>query len=426
MTAKPNPKADLAVALIETALPEVPGAAWASAARAAARDRFLAMGAPVRRDEYWKYTDPAALTAPLAPAGEIAAAAVAEAGPLPFAEAGAALFVFANGRLCPELSQHGVDGAEVLSLGRALGADISFAKPIFGVLEAAGHEKVARPLAALNTALATEGLAIRVSENLARPLHIRQVQAGDGAALLHHVVRVESGASATIIESGTATGTVMEIDVAPGGTLHHVRLQTGERQPAVTHVFARIGEGATFKTFTLTEGGRLTRNEVVFDLAGDDAVGHCAGTILAGGETHIDNTVFVTHSGLRGESRQVFKSVLDGRGRSVFQGKIFVRQAAQKTDGYQISQSVLLSDTAEFDVKPELEIYADDVKCSHGSTTGMMDEDALFYLCARGVPHKQAEAMLVAAFADEAIAEIDDEGLAEAMRGEVDAWMARR
>ena len=422
MSAKPNPKTDLAAALIAVAVPDVPGAAWAVAARAEARARFLAMGAPVRRDEYWKYTDPGAFTAPLV----LAAPAEAEAGPVPFASADAALFVFANGRLRPELSQHGVDGAEVLSLARALAADISFAKPLYGVLEAAGHEKVARPLAALNTACATEGLAIRVSDRLARPLHIRQVQVGEGAAILHHLVRVESGAEATIIESGVASNTVMEVDIAPGGTLHHIRLQTGPRPAAATHVFARVAEGAVFKTFTLSEGGTLTRNEIVFDLVGDDAVGHCAGAILAGGETHVDNTVFVTHSGLRGESRQVFKSVLDGRGRSVFQGKIFVRKDAQKTDGYQISQSVLLSDTAEFDVKPELEIYADDVKCSHGSTTGAMDEDALFYLRARGVPHKAAEAMLVAAFADEAIAEIDDEGLAEAMRGEVAGWMARR
>jgi Fe-S cluster assembly protein SufD len=110
----------------------------------------------------------------------------------------------------------------------------------------------------------------------------------------------------------------------------------------------------------------------------------------------------------------------------VFQGKIFVRPAAQKTDGYQLSQSILLSDTAEFDVKPELEIYADDVKCSHGTTTGAMDEAALYYLRARGVPRKQAEAMLVEAFADEAIAEIEDETLASAMRARVAAWMAQR
>lgn len=422
MTATATARQTLTETLVAGAPRPEGEAAWARAARDAALARFTAMGAPLRRDEYWKYTDPRSLTATRA-----AAAPLDEVtDPAPFAASGAAVFVYANGRLRPDLSQDGVDGAEVLSLGRALAADISFAKGLFGRLEEAGQEKVQRPLAALNTALATEGLAIRVSAPLARPLHLRHAQVGKGAAMLHHLVRVESGAVATILESGPATSTVMEVDVAPGGTLHHVRLQTGEREPGVTHLFARVGAGATFKTFTLTEDGTLTRNEVVFDLVGDDAVGHCAGAILAGGDSHIDNTIFVTHSALRGESRQVFKSVLDGRGRSVFQGKIFVRKDAQKTDGYQISQSVLLSDTAEFDVKPELEIYADDVKCSHGSTTGAMDEEALYYLRARGVPRREAEAMLVAAFADEAIAEIEDEGLAETIRGAVAAWMARR
>ena len=124
--------------------------------------------------------------------------------------------------------------------------------------------------------------------------------------------------------------------------------------------------------------------------------------------------------------RQVFKHVLTGKARGIFQGKIFVRQGAQKTDGYQISQAVLLGEGAEFSAKPELEIYADDVKCSHGSTTGKLDETAMFYLRSRGVPYAEAEAMLVAAFAEEAFAEIDNEALAEAMRAHVARWMAER
>ena len=141
---------------------------------------------------------------------------------------------------------------------------------------------------------------------------------------------------------------------------------------------------------------------------------------------HIDNTVFVTHDAVDCESRQVFKNVLAGQARGIFQGKIFVREGAQKTDGYQISQAVLLDDGAEFSAKPELEIYADDVACSHGSTTGALDPTALFYLRSRGVPQKTAEAMLIAAFAEEAIEEIDDENLADAMRAEVERWMASR
>ncbi|TVQ56321.1 MAG: Fe-S cluster assembly protein SufD [Rhodobacteraceae bacterium] len=380
------------------------------------------MGAPAKRDEYWKYTDPTLLTAPKA----VAAEAEPTAAPEAFPGADAAEFVFVNGRFRPDLSAETVEGVEIRTLAETLGADIAFARGLFGALEAAGHEKVARPLAALNTATAVEGLTLRVTGEATRPIHLRYVQVGEGAAMVRHLVRVEKGASVTVLESGAVTNGVTEVDVAEGGAFRHVRLQADPAQAGATHVFARVAPHGLFKTFTLTTDGRLTRNEVVFDLVGDHAVGHAAGGVLATGESLIDNTVFVTHTGVHGESRQVFKSVLDGRGRSVFQGKIFVRDGAQKTDGYQISQSVLLSDTAEFDAKPELEIYADDVKCSHGSTTGAMDEDALFYLRARGVPQREAEAMLVAAFVDEAIAEIDDDAFADAMRAHVAAWMARR
>ena len=160
----------------------------------------------------------------------------------------------------------------------------------------------------------------------------------------------------------------------------NVRLQTGVRAPSVSQIFARVADEATFKSFTLTADGELTRNEVVMDLTGPDAVGHIAGAVLAEGSSHVDNTIFVTHSDVNGESRQVFKNVMGGKAKSIFQGKIFVRKGAQKTDGYQISQAVLLNDGAEFSAKPELEIYADDVACSHGSTTGALDATAMFYL----------------------------------------------
>jgi Fe-S cluster assembly protein SufD len=379
-------------------------AGWAAKARAAAEARLTAMGGPVKRDEYWKYTDPAPLMAGGATDGAHAAFDALDAVAVPV------------GGAAPQVA-----GVEAATLKVALAADLGFARELFGTLEAAGHEKVARPLAALNTARATEGFALRVTGTAEKPLHIV-----NGPAMAHHVVRVESGASASIVETGLAANTVMEIDLAPGARLDHVRVQEGATTPGATHVFARVAEGADLRSFTLSADGALTRNEIVADLQGDDARAHVGGAVLGKGDSHIDNTVFVTHSALRGESRQVFKNVIDGRARAVFQGKIFVRKDAQKTDGYQISQSILLSPTAEFDVKPELEIYADDVKCSHGSTTGAMDADAMFYLQARGVPRRQAEALLVAAFVDEAVAEIADEGLAELVRARVAAWMAAR
>lgn len=412
----------LAAEALLSALPvPMEEASWAHDMRARARSRLLATGAPVKRDEYWRYTDPVRLTAPMAFAD-----AATDVPPLEGFGANVPTARFVNGVYRSDLSDPlGGAGVAIAPLGETLKQDISIAREMFGVLEMAGQEKVARPLAILNTATATEGLVLQVTGDAA-PIHIRSDQIGGGASMLRHLIRVESGAEITVLESGTATNSVMEIDVAPGGTLHHVRLQTGDRAPSVSHVFARVGDAATFKSFTLTADGDLTRNEVVMDLIGADAVGHIAGAILAQGESHVDNTVFVTHSDVNGESRQVFKNVMAGKAKSIFQGKIFVRQVAQKTDGYQICQAVLLSDGAEFSAKPELEIYADDVACSHGSTTGALDPTAMFYLRSRGVTEAEAESMLIAAFADEAICEIDDAELGDIMRAEVERWMANR
>ena len=399
-------------------------AGWAREARAAARTRLLEAGAPFKRDEYWKYTDPAGLTVPIAAVDPTDARPDFESQ---FGEVHPRRARFVNGHFRPDLSDDlAQDGLSVNTLSEILSQDITFARDLFGRLEAAGQEKVARPLAALNTACATEGLVLHVSVAVAGPLHLRHDQVGEGSSLLHHLIRVESGASLLLLESGTVTNQVLEVEVADGGSFQHVRIQQGPRAGSASHIFARLGAEARFKTFTLTTDGEMTRNEVVMEFIGDNASGHIAGAVLGKGASHIDNTVFVTHGAEGCESRQVFKNVLTGRARGIFQGKIYVRQGAQKTDGYQISQAVLLSEGAEFSVKPELEIYADDVKCSHGSTTGQLDETAMFYLRSRGVPEPEAEAMLVAAFANAAFEEIGDEALADAMRAHVARWMAER
>jgi Fe-S cluster assembly protein SufD len=399
-------------------------AGWAREARAAARTRLLEAGAPARRDEYWKYTNPASLTAP------IAAVDATDARPAmqsQFGEVHPRRARFVNGHFRPDLSDDlAQDGLTVTTLSQTLQHDLGFARALFGQLEAAGQEKVARPLASLNTACATEGLVLHVTGTVAEPVHLRHDQIGEGASLMRHLIRVESGGALLLLESGTVTNKVIEVDVAAGGSFQHVRIQEGPRAASASHIFARIGSQALFKTFTLTADGEMTRNEVVMEFIGDNAVGHIAGAVLGKGASHIDNTVFVTHGSENCESRQVFKNVLTDTARGIFQGKIFVRQGAQKTDGYQISQSVLLGDGAEFSAKPELEIYADDVKCSHGSTTGKLDETAMFYLRSRGVPYAEAEAMLVAAFAEQAFEELDNEALAEAMRAHVARWMAER
>jgi Fe-S cluster assembly protein SufD len=220
---------------------------------------------------------------------------------------------------------------------------------------------------------------------------------------------------------------VIEADVAEGGALHHVRAQGRDHaRRAVTHLFARLAAESTFKSFTLTMNGVLTRNEAVVEFTGDDAAAHVAGACLGDGDFHHDDTVFVTHDAVNCESRQVFKKVLRNGATGVFQGKILVQPGAQKTDGYQISQSLLLDEDSQFLAKPELEIYADDVACSHGSTSGAIDDDSLFYLRARGVPRGIAEDMMTIAFIAEAVDEIEDVSLREELVDRVGAWLARR
>lgn len=412
------------------ALPQPPAgeAGWASIARASARARLTEMGAPVRRDEYWRYTDPATLTA--LPAPQAAALETTEAAP--FEAAGGVRIVFVDGVFDPEQSDAlALDGIEIEPLGSALATDIHWVRAQFGVLETRGQDRVDRPLAALNTARATEGVVIRATGAVKAPVRLVYLHRDTASdAMIRHVIRVERDADLTLLESGSmaARGNlVMEVDIADGGRLHHVRTQGRDHERRiVTGLFARLGAGSSFKSFTMTVNGRLTRNECVIEFTGDAAHATIAGAAAGDGDFHHDDTVFVTHDGVGCESRQVFKKVLKAGAVGVFQGKILVKPGAQKTDGYQISQGLLLDEASQFLAKPELEIYADDVACSHGSTVGAADETALFYLTSRGIPRGEAEGLLVLAFLDEAIAEIEDPELADEMRGQLAGWMARR
>ncbi|MEM9010714.1 MAG: Fe-S cluster assembly protein SufD [Pseudomonadota bacterium] len=415
--------------LLARHLPAHPAGLWAEAARQAARQRLSAMGLPGRRDEYWRFTNPSDLTAVPAPE-----AAVFDSGgeSTVFGETDRLKLIFVDGVFRPDLSDDlALDGVEISLLDTAMAADIHWARELYGVLEEAGQDPVPRPLAALNTACASTGCVIRVSKTPPRPISFRYVHEDPTSdAIIHHVVRVEQGASLTVLESGPAAARFnkcMEVDIADGAALHHVRAQGRDHERrAATHTFARLGAESAFKSFTLTVNGVLTRNETVVEFTGDDAIAHVAGASVGDGDFHHDDTVFVTHDGERCESRQVFKKVLRNGAVGVFQGKILVRPGAQKTDGYQISQGLLLDERSQFLAKPELEIYADDVACSHGSTSGALDETGLFYLLSRGISRADAEAMLILAFLDEAIAEIEDEALADDMRSRVAGWLERR
>ncbi|TFL18295.1 SufB/SufD family protein [Jannaschia formosa] len=397
-------------------LPE--GGGWLGAARKDALDRLRAVGLPGRRDEYWRYTDPRPLNAP-EPEG-----AAEAAGDDPFAGIdGFVITVDGDAVIVPDGAP---EGLEVDTLRHAAGADIHWAREIYGTREAAGSRPVSRPFGMLNTAFATDGVLLRAKGKVARPVHIRYAPGTD--PILHHVVKIEAGATLTLLESGTPGNrgnTALEAEIAEDGALHHLRIQDPDPKRHVnTHFFAALSARSVLKSFTLSAQGAFVRNEGTIDLTGDEGSATIAGAAFGRGDFHHDDTVFVTHDAVDCESRQVFKKVLRDGATGVFQGKILVKEGAQKTDGYQISQSLLLDDDSVFLAKPELEIYADDVACSHGSTTGAIDETALFYLRSRGVSKRDATDLLVLSFLAEALEEIDDEALREHVNDCLAGWLS--
>ncbi|MGH1329411.1 MAG: Fe-S cluster assembly protein SufD [Paracoccaceae bacterium] len=421
-------KFEAAEARLSAAGPLPAGAQWATNIRQTAQTRVLASGLPGRRDEYWKYTDPTSLTTAQAPK-----AALFDAQETPMFDAIDRLkIVFVDGVFDPAASDDlALEGVEIEPLQTACAADIHWARDCFGALETKGQTPVARPLAALNTALAAEGMVIRATQKVSKPISLIYLHKSENSdAMIHHILRIESGASLSVLENGPAAARinmVMEVDIADGAEFHHIRTQGRDHERrAATHIFARLGTESTFKSFTMTANGVMTRNEVIMELTGDNAIAHVAGAALGDGDFHHDDTVFITHDAVNCESRQVFKKVLRNGATGVFQGKILVKEGAQKTDGYQISQALLLDEDAQFLAKPELEIYADDVACSHGSTTGAIDEEALFYLRSRGVLEADAQDLLVLSFLAAAIEEIEDEAIAADILSRLEAWLKRR
>lgn len=400
------------------------GAKWATEARTAAVARLQDMGLPGRRDEYWRNTNPTALIS-----GDLTPAADDQDRTDVFAEIAALRIVFVDGVFSPDLSDDlSADGLDIELLPDVTQHDIHWAKDIYGQIEEAGQTPVDRPLAAFNTAYATTGVVIRATAHVERPVALIYRQNSEAAdVILHHVLRVEPGASLTVLEQGIGgarANSLIEADVADDGALHHVAIPGRHQAPAaVSQSFARLGERSVYKTFAMKSQGVLTRNEAYVELNGADAVAHIAGAVLGDGKVHHDDTVFVLHNAPGCESRQVFKKVLRNGAVGVFQGKILVRDHAQKTDGYQISQSLLLDGNSQFLAKPELEIYADDVICSHGSTTGAIDETSLFYLRSRGLPEADAQNLLVLAFLAEAIDEIEDETISDAVTTCLQGWL---
>ncbi len=416
----------------------LPGAQAVAAMREEAFHRFERQGLPSRRVEDWKYTDLRAAmrdALPLAaPPDAAARARVAQAGAL-VAGLEARRVVFVDGAFVAELSDL-ADLEPGLTIG-SMAAALAAGEPLIAshLGKVAPSDDVA---VALNTAFMGDGAVIRVAARaaLARPLHLVFANSGlrPAAIFARSLIVVEEGARAMVVESheGAAdcadqVNAVLELVVGDSAHVDHVKLTgTGAGALHVWTMMAQVGAHARFNAFLFTTGGAVVRNQLFVRFAGEETVAGIRGATLLKGSQHADVTLFTEHAAPACTSRETFKSVLDDSGRSIFQGKIIVRRGAQKTDARMATHALLLTDTAEADNKPELEIYADDVQCGHGATSGALDQDLLFYLKARGIPEKEAETLLIQAFVGEAVEGIEHAGLRDALMDQVAAWLAAR
>ena len=276
-----------------------------------------------------------------------------------------------------------------------------------------------------------DGVAIDVPANLESEAPLTITMECDEAMMymVHTAIRVQRNARLTIIEDHRGKGAfwknrLSHIKVEEGGHLVHIRLQNDPDKAVYTQTTdVEVAKDGTYEAVALYTGARLSRNQVHVRLLESGAVCHINGVALMRGEQHADTTVLVEHMAPHCESNQNMRNILDDRAHGVFQGKIHVHQVAQKTQGYQLSRAILLSEGAEMDTKPELEIYADDVKCSHGATTGQLDKEPMFYMRARGIPEAEARALLIQSFVGEIFDLLKDEKLREQLMDRVRVWL---
>jgi Fe-S cluster assembly protein SufD len=417
----------------------LPGAHSFATLREEAFGRFRAQGLPHRRIEAWKYTDLRALMHDAKPLAEPpdAAATLIAARAAERLSIDARRLVFVDGAFVPELSDLLAlePGLSIRSLAQALAeADPLVASHLGRILPT---DDVA---VALNTAFMGDGAVIRIGEyaTLARPLQLVFINSGvrPAAVFTRSLVIVEKHARAMLVEryegapgadDDYQVNTALELQVAEGAHVDHIKI-TGEGAGAMhlSTLMASIGPRVRFNEFLFTTGGGVVRNQMFVRFTGEDTVAGIRGATMLRARQHADATLVAEHAAGGSTSRELFKTVADGESRGIFQGKIIVRPHAQKTDAKMASHALLLSETAEADNKPELEIFADDVQCGHGATAGALDEDLLFYLHARGVPPKEAEGLLIQAFVGEAIEGIEHAGLRDALMDDVAAWLAAR
>jgi Fe-S cluster assembly protein SufD len=406
--------------------------AWLAERRRSALARFSALGLPTRREENWRFTNLRPLeTTAYPPATRETAVDDATLARYRLARASHRI-VLVNGRFSPALSAIGAlqSGVWLGPLSAALRERGDLGNALFD-----GSDAVAsQPFAALNAAFAGDGFVLAVDDGveLDHPVEIIHLGDTDAPHSAHSRNAVFAGkySRIDIVESHAGSGPywrnlVTTVQLGEGASLRHVTLQDDGLE-AINTALSRVAleAGARYHAFALTLGALLSRADTIVSIAGPRA--HCgvSGAYLLRGRQEATVATLIDHAAPGSETREVFKGVVDDRAHGVFQGKIRVRHEAQQTDAHQLNKNLLLSARAAVDTKPELEIFADDVKCSHGATVGDLDETAMFYLRARGITEAEARRMLIEAFAAEAIELVEDARIRAYLRRHLDHWLA--
>lgn len=404
------------------------------ASRAASFARFEAMGLPHRRVEPYHFTDLRSLLASAPPPAE--AGGVPARGSDVFAGLGAARAVFVDGFFASDLSDLSGLGSGVSVTTVAAGLATGTALAALGGRVAADAAVAADPLVALVGAFYSDGLMVHVEAGatMARPLEIRHLSSGRPAsAFVRHAVNLDAGAAAEIFESHESPDglefhahTLVELTIGKGAKATWLDHQAeGDAAVRFSTFAVDLADEAVLDHSVITLGAALARTQI-FARLGTKADLATRGATLVKGRAHADATLVVTHAGPNAQSRELYKSAIDGEAQSVFQGRITVEKAAQGTDGRMQAHAVLLSDRAEAKAKPELEIFADDVACAHGATVSEIDDTLKFYLMSRGIPAAETERLLIRAFLGEVTDGISSEVAREAVEAEIDSWIDGR
>ncbi len=430
---KKTPAEEAFVSGFAAAEAALPSATWLKRKQALAA--FSELGLPHRRIEAWKYTDLRSLLGDPYPAQtETTLVDVERVQNLLqrsiFASIDRFTAVFVDGRFRSELSAVPEDAAiEVLSIADTMDAAPAWLSENLGAVVPQPDDAVS----SLNLAYMSDGAAVHVSGKGDKPLELIFVHsAGEPRTVSQRVLVVVDDEGACELyethisarDSRYVSNVVTEVVLGDRASFDHVKTQNdGADVVHLANLHARLGAEAKFNSFSATSGARVSRQQAFVEYAGEHTDANISGVYLLAGKQHGDSTLVVDHAVPNCTSREMFKLVLDDQARGVFQGKVSVRPHAQKTDGKQMAQALLLSAEAEFDSKPELEIFADDVVCGHGATAGELDEDLLFYLRSRGIPKDQAMALLIAAFVGEAVEEVSSEAVRDALNQMATNWL---